>query len=138
MAPIVETNQETAITGFSNCIFGVAPFFVFRSSIKHSQHRPPTSACRLVVHHINGRLIRRCRCRQRIRGIVGCKRKCDFLETMAYQGPAKVRVASLHGVRESSRQGSSYLNTLVLDVYSVKLVVCGKFDVGLSLIRPGL
>lgn len=78
MATIVETIQETAITGISNCTFGDAPSFVFRSSTKSSQHRPLTSACRHGGTLVLGQPWRR---RRRIhipRSIVGCKRKCGF------------------------------------------------------------
>lgn len=40
MAPTIGTHQETAITGLPNCTTAAAPLFVFRSSIKSSQHRP--------------------------------------------------------------------------------------------------
>lgn len=71
-----------------------------------------------------------------LRGIVGCKRTCSFLVRLAQQGPVKVRVVSIVRVRDGSRLGFRLPPTPMYMFFSVKVVMCGKYEVGTPLIRP--
>lgn len=72
---------------------------------------------------------------QGARIIVGCKRRSDFLGSL-HQGSVNVRAVSTVGVHDGSRMGCNLPPTLNVYVFSVKIMVCGKFADGMPLIRP--
>lgn len=99
----METLQTIDVPGLSNCTYGAAPIFVFRSSLKVHHHRPLFFTCRSVVQCVDGRLMKRRRRPIGLRCIVGCKRKCGFLDSLEQQGPVKLCVISIVAVRDGLR-----------------------------------